>query len=95
LGRRWWNIRILHLHQFTTRTLTTVLQKTGFRDISPVSYKESISLLMLFIPILKYLRLYEPLRGLFGPGSILGRGMNRMMLAYSSRLDNCTMVGFK
>lgn len=95
LGRKWWNVRMLHLNQFTTRTLTTVLQKTGFRDITPVSYKESISLLILFIPILKYLRLYEPLRGLFGPSSVLGRSMNRMMLAYSSRLDNCTMVGFK
>lgn len=95
LGRRWWNIRMLHINHFTTRTLTTVLQSTGFRDISPVSYRESISLLMLFIPILKYLRLYEPLRGLVGPNSILGRGMNRMALAYSSRLDNCTMIGFK
>jgi 2-polyprenyl-3-methyl-5-hydroxy-6-metoxy-1,4-benzoquinol methylase len=95
LGRRWWNIRRLHINQFTTKTLTTVLENAGFKDISSVSYKESISLLVLFIPILKYIKLYEPLRGLFGPGSILGRAMNKMMLTYSSRLDNCTMIGFK
>lgn len=95
LGRRWWNIRMLHINQFSARTLSAVLQRTGFRDISSVSYRESISLLMLVIPILKYLRLYGPLSGLFGPDSILGRGMNRMTLAYSSRLDNCTMIGFK
>jgi 2-polyprenyl-3-methyl-5-hydroxy-6-metoxy-1,4-benzoquinol methylase len=95
LGRRWWNIRMLHINQFTTRTLTAVLQRTGFHDISSVSYKESISLLMLLIPILKYLRLYKPLSGLFRPDSTLSSGMGRLRLAYSSRLDNCTMIGFK
>ncbi len=95
LGRRWWNIRMLHINQFTTRTLTAVLQRSGFKDISSVSYRESISLLMLLIPILKQLGVYEPLRDLFGPGSGLGRGLNRMTLAYPSRLDNCTIVGFK
>ena len=95
LGRRWWNIRRLHINQFTTRTLTTVLKNAGFKDVSSVSYKESISLLVLFIPILKYVKLYEPLRGLLHPSSILGKATNKMMFAYSSRLDNCTIVGFK
>ncbi len=94
LGRRWWNIRRLHINQFTTKTLTTVLKNSGFKDISSASYKESISLLMLFIPILKYLKLYEPLGDWFCPGSILGKAMNKMMLAYSSSLDNCTIIGF-
>ncbi|MFO7773548.1 MAG: class I SAM-dependent methyltransferase [Dehalococcoidia bacterium] len=95
LGRRWWNIRRLHINQFTTKTLASILENAGFRDISSVSYKESISLLMLLIPILKYVKLYEPLRGLLRTSSILGKAMNKMMLAYSSSLDNCTMVGFK
>jgi 2-polyprenyl-3-methyl-5-hydroxy-6-metoxy-1,4-benzoquinol methylase len=95
LGRRWWNIRRLHINQFTTNTLTTLLKDSGFRDISPVSYEESITLLILFIPILKYLKLYEPLRDWFRPGSILGKAMNKMTLAYSSSLDNCTIIGFK
>lgn len=95
LGRRWWNIRMVHINQFTTHTMTTLLRKAGFRDISPVSYRESISILALFIPVLKYLKLYEPLRDLVDPGSVLGRGLNSIMLAYPSRLDNCTVVGFK
>jgi len=95
LGKRWWNVRRLHINQFTVKTLTTVLKNIGFRNISSVSYKESISLLMLFLPILKYLKLYEPLKDLFHPSSMLGKVMNKMMLAYSSKLDNCTVIGFK
>ncbi|MFU8795797.1 MAG: class I SAM-dependent methyltransferase [Dehalococcoidia bacterium] len=95
LGRRWWNIRMVHINQFTTDTMTTLLRNAGFRDISSVSYRESISLLALFIPVLKYLKLYEPLRALVEADSILGRGLNKIMLAYPSRLDNCTVVGFK
>ena len=95
LGKRWWNVRRLHINQFTVKTLTTVLKNIGFRNISSVSYKESISLLMLFLPILKYLKLYEPLKDLFHPRSMLGKVMNKMVLAYSSKLDNCTVIGFK
>ncbi len=95
LGRRWWNIRKVHINQFTTDTMTTLLGNAGFRDISSVSYRESISLLALFIPVLKYLKLYEPLRSLVGPGSLMGRGLNSILLAYPSRLDNCTVVSFK
>lgn len=95
LGRRWWNIRRLHINQFTTKTLLTALKNIGFRNVSSVSYKESISLLMLFVPILKYLGLYKALRHLSEPASLLVRGMNRVTLTYPSKLDNCTIIGFK
>lgn len=95
LGRRWWNIRRLHINQFTTKTLVATLKDIGFRNVSSVSYKESISLLMLFVPILKYLGLYQAFERLFQPASLLGRGMNRVVLAYPSRLDNCTIIAFK
>jgi 2-polyprenyl-3-methyl-5-hydroxy-6-metoxy-1,4-benzoquinol methylase len=94
-GKRWWNIRRLHINQFTGKTLMTILRRIGFKNMSSVSYRESISLLMLFIPILKYLKLYEPLKNLFHPSSVLGKVMDRMMLAYPSKLDNCTVIGFK
>jgi len=93
--RKWWNIRKLHINQFTTKTLMDILQNAGFKNVSPLSYKESISLLMLFIPMLKYLKIYEPLKALFHPSSILGKIMNKIVLPYPSRLDNCTMTGFK
>ena len=95
LGRRWWNVRMLHINQFTAETLSTMLRSAGFRNISSVSYRESISLLMLFVPVLRYLRLYDALKGLFGPDSLMGRAMNKIVIPYSSRLDNCTMVGVK
>ncbi len=95
LMKRWWNVRMLHTNQFTTKTLTNILKNAGVKNISSVSYKESISLLMLFIPILKYLRLYKPLRNLFSLNSRLGKIMNKIVLTYSSTLDNCTVIGFK
>ena len=94
-GRRWWNIRRLHINQFTAKTLMSILKNIGFKNMSSVSYRESISLLMLFIPLLKYLKLYKPLKDLFHPSSILGKVMHKMMLAYPSKLDNCTVIGFK
>ena len=93
--RKWWNVRMLHINQFTTKTLTNILKNAGFKNISSVSYKESISLLMLFIPILKYVKLYKPLRDLFSLNSTLGKIMNKIVLTYSSTLDNCTVIGFK
>jgi len=93
--RRWWNIRRLHINQFTTKTLMDILKNAGFKNVSSVCYRETISLLMLLIPILKYLKLHEPLKALFYPSSILGRIMNKMMVVYPSRLDNCAMIGFK
>ncbi len=95
LGRRWWNIRMVHINQFTTDTMTTLLRNAGFEETMPVSYRESISLLAIAIPVLKYLKLYEPLRSLVGTGSVLGRGLNSILLTYPSRLDNCTVVSFK
>jgi len=94
-GRRWWNIRRLHINQFTAVTIMSILKNTGFKNMSSVSYRESISLLMLFIPILKYLKLYETLKGLFHPGSILGKSMHKIKLVYPSKLDNCTVICFK
>jgi len=95
LRRRWWCITRLHINQFTTRTLTNILKNAGFKNISSVSYKESISLLMVLIPILRYLRLYKPLRNLFSLNSGLGKFMNKIMLTYPSALDYCTVIGFK
>lgn len=95
LGKRWWNIRMLHINQFTAQTMSTMLGSAGFRNISRVSYRESISLLMLFVPVLRYLRLYDALKGLFCPDSLMGRVMNRIVIPYPSRLDNCTMIGVK
>ncbi len=95
LRRKWWNIRRVHLNQFTTGSLMNILGNAGFRDLSSVNYRESISLLMLFIPLLKEARLYQPLRALLHPGAVLGDIMNKMTLVYPSRLDNCVVVGFK
>ena len=95
LRRRWWCITRLHINQFTTETLTNILKNAGFKNISSVSYKESISLLMVLIPILRYLRLYKPLRNLFSLNSGLGKFMNKIMLTYPSALDYCTVIGFK
>lgn len=94
-GKRWWNIRKIHINQFTTKTLKATLENAGFKDVSSACYRESISLLTLLMPALKSPRLFGPLRGLLYPGSVLGRAMNKIMLAYPSRLDNTTMIGFK
>jgi len=95
LGRRWWCITRLHINQFTTKTLTNIVGNAGFKDIAAVSYKESVSLLMLFIPLLKYLRLYKPFRNSVSLNSGLGRIMNRIVLTYPSTLDYTTVIGFK
>jgi 2-polyprenyl-3-methyl-5-hydroxy-6-metoxy-1,4-benzoquinol methylase len=95
LRKRWWCITRLHINQFTTKTLTNIVGNAGFKDISAVSYKESVSLLMLFIPLLKYLRLYKPLGNSFSLSSSLGRIMNKIVLTYPSTLDYCTVIGFK
>jgi 2-polyprenyl-3-methyl-5-hydroxy-6-metoxy-1,4-benzoquinol methylase len=95
LKKRWWCITRLHINQFTTRTLMTIFRNAGFSNISAVSYKESISLLMLSIPVLKYLRLYKPLGNCFSLSSSLGKIMNKVVLTYPSTLDYCTVIGFK
>jgi len=95
LRRRWWNIRRVHINQFTTGSLMSILGNAGFRNLSSANYRESISLLMLFIPLLKQAKLYQSLKALFHPGAVLGDIMNKMTLVYPSRLDNCVVVGFK
>ncbi len=95
LRRNWWNIRSLHINQFTTSTLIGILQNAGFRNVSSVSYRETISLLVLIIPILRHLKVYKPQNGLCHNGSIPGKIFNKMMLVYPSTLDNCTVIGFK
>jgi len=95
LGKRWWNIRKIHINQFTTKTLKAILENAGFKNVSSACYRESISLLMLLMPVLRSPKLHKPLRGLLCPGSILGRAMDKIMLAYPSRLDNTTMIAFK
>jgi len=95
LRKRWWNIRRLHINQFTPKTSAGILKNAGFRDIDSTSYVESISLLMLLIPILKHLKVYKSLEALFHPSSIVGRIMNKIILIYPARFDNCITVGFK
>jgi hypothetical protein len=93
--QRWWNIRRLHVNQFTVKTLTDMLGRAGFKNIFPTGYKEYINISMLVIPVLKRLKMYERTKALFHPSSTSGRIMNRLIFAYFSGLDNCTLIGFK
>jgi 2-polyprenyl-3-methyl-5-hydroxy-6-metoxy-1,4-benzoquinol methylase len=93
--RKWWNLRRLHINQFTAKTLTDILNRAGFENVFSTGYKEYISLSMLVIPLLKHLQVYERANGLFHLSSVSGKIMNKMTLAYPSRLDNCTVIGFK
>lgn len=93
--RKWWSLRRLHINQFTAKTLTDMLKRAGFNNVFSTNYKEYISISMLAIPLLKYLRKYERAKGRFHPSSTSGKIMNKLSLAYSSRLDNCTVIGFK
>jgi len=95
LRERWWDMTRLHVNQFTAETLKKILRNAEFKNISSVSYKENKSLLMVFIQTLKYLKLYQPLRALLYPHSILGKIMDKMVLVYPSRLNYSTVIGFK
>ena len=95
LGKRWWDIKRLHINQFSTRTLAGILQNAGFKDISPVSYRGFMSLSILVTMVLKYLSVYEQSKALPNSGSILGNITNKMMLIYSSRINHCVVLGFK
>jgi 2-polyprenyl-3-methyl-5-hydroxy-6-metoxy-1,4-benzoquinol methylase len=93
--RKWWSLRRLHINQFTAKTLTDMLRRAGFNNVFSTNYKEYISISMLAIPLLKHLRKYERAKGRFHPSSTSGKLMNKLSLAYSSKLDNCTVIGFK
>jgi len=93
--RKWWNLRSLHINQYTAKTLTDMLDRAGFKNVFSTRYKEYISISMLVIPLLKHLKIYERAKGPFYPSSTLGKIMNKLTLAYPSRLDNCTVIGFK
>jgi len=95
LRKRWWDIKRLHINQFTTKTLMDILQNAGFKNVSSASYRGLISLSILLTMTLKYLKVYEQLKSLFNPDSTLGNIMNRLMLVYPSRLNHCVVVGFK
>jgi 2-polyprenyl-3-methyl-5-hydroxy-6-metoxy-1,4-benzoquinol methylase len=95
MGRRWWNVRRIHINQFTTKTLKNILRNAGFKNLSSVNYRECISLLMLAVPVLKWFKARELVRALLQPGSTRGEIMNKITLAYPSRLDNCVVIGFK
>jgi 2-polyprenyl-3-methyl-5-hydroxy-6-metoxy-1,4-benzoquinol methylase len=93
--RKWWNLRRLHINQFTAETLTDILNRAGFKNVFSTNYKEYINISMLVIPVLKHMQVYERAKGLFHPSSVSGKIMNKMTLAYPSKLDNCTLIGFK
>jgi len=93
--RKWWSLRRLHINHFTAKTLTDMLKRAGFNNVFSTKYNEYISISMLAIPLLKHLRKYERAKGRFHPSSTSGKIMNKLSLAYSSRLDNCTVIGFK
>jgi len=95
LRKKWWDIKRLHINQFTTKTLTDILHNAGFKKMSSVSYRGFVSLSILLTMILKYMNAYERLNGLFNPDSILAKVLNRVMLVYSSKLNHCTVLGFK
>jgi len=95
LRKRWWDIKRLHINQFTAKTLMDILQNAGFKNISSVSYRGFVSLSILLTMILKYLDAYGQLKALFNPDYILGKILNKIMLIYSSRLNHCVVIGFK
>jgi 2-polyprenyl-3-methyl-5-hydroxy-6-metoxy-1,4-benzoquinol methylase len=95
LRERWWDIKRLHINQFTTETLMDILQNSDFKNISSVSYRGFVSLSILLTMMLKYIDAYEQLKALFSPNYILGKILNKIMLIYSSRLNHCVVLGFK
>jgi 2-polyprenyl-3-methyl-5-hydroxy-6-metoxy-1,4-benzoquinol methylase len=95
LRKRWWDIKRLHINQFTTKTLADILQNAGFKNMSAVSYRGFVSLSILLTMTLKYLDAYERLKVLFNPDHILGKMLNKIMLIYPSGLNHCVVLGFK
>ncbi len=88
--KRWWNITRLHINQFTTNTLKDILENAGFKSMSSVCYRESVSLLMLLIPVLRYLKVYKS-----PENSLYGKTMNKLIMPYPSKIISCTVLGSK
>ena len=95
LRKKWWDIKRLHINQFTTKTLADILHNAGFKNMSSVSYRGFVSLSILLTMTLKYLDVYARLKALFNPGHTLGKMLNKIMLIYSSRLNHSVVLGFK
>jgi len=76
LLKRQWNSRP-NINQFTDTVLTNILGNAGFESTSRVSYQESMSLLTLPTPTLKYLNSYRPSRNLLSLKCRLGKITNR------------------
>jgi 2-polyprenyl-3-methyl-5-hydroxy-6-metoxy-1,4-benzoquinol methylase len=95
LRKKWWDIKRLHINQFATKTLAHVLRNAGFRNISPVSFRGYVSLSILLAMVIRYLDAYERVKFWFSPDSISGRILNSIVLAYSSKLNFATVIGFK
>jgi hypothetical protein len=95
LRKKWWDIKRLHINQFATKTLAHVVRNAGFRNISPVSFRGFVSLSVLLTMMLRYLDGYQRVKSFFNPDSISGKIMNKIVLAYSSRLNFATVIGFK
>jgi 2-polyprenyl-3-methyl-5-hydroxy-6-metoxy-1,4-benzoquinol methylase len=95
LRKKWWDIKRLHINQFSTKTLMDILRNAEFRNISPASYRGFISLSILLTMVLKYMDAYERLKGLFNPDAVSGKILNKIMLVYSSKLNHSVVLGFK
>lgn len=95
LGKKWWEIRRLHVNQFTTKTLTDIVKNAGFKNVSSACYRESISLLYLVIPILRYLKLYGRVKTSLHPKSTLGKIMDKIIVVFPSKLNYSTVIAFK
>ena len=95
LRKKWWDIKRLHINQFSTKTLTDILKNAGFGNTSSVSYRGFVSLSILLTMVLKYLDAYERLKALFNPDATLGKVLNKIMLMYPSGLNHCVVLGFK
>jgi 2-polyprenyl-3-methyl-5-hydroxy-6-metoxy-1,4-benzoquinol methylase len=95
LGSKWWDIKRLHVNQFSTKTLAGIIRTAGFVNITPASYKGFLSLSIMLTMMLKYMDAYERLEGLFNSGSMRGRVLNKIMLTYPSRINHSVVLGFK
>jgi 2-polyprenyl-3-methyl-5-hydroxy-6-metoxy-1,4-benzoquinol methylase len=95
LRKKWWDIKRLHINEFSTKTLMDILRSAEFSNVSPASYKGFISLSILLTMMLKYVNGYQRWRFLFNEGSLSGKILNNVMLMYPSKFNHCVVLGFK